>query len=94
MKTDTKKRAVICTDQPEQWIPQLADYSIMIVNPASTPARKQYLLDRADWSLLIDEHGQHVRNGSDYSNERSCGIQVAQLETANSVASHNRRLIF
>lgn len=70
MKTDTKKRAVICTEHPEQWIPQLDDYSIMIINPASTLARKQYLLDRADWSLLIDEHGQHVRNGGDYSNEK------------------------
>lgn len=70
MKTDTKKRAVICTSNPEYWIPLLSDYSIMIVNPASTLARKQYLLDRADWSLLIDETGEHLRNGGDYPDEK------------------------
>ena len=64
------KRAVICTSYPEYWIPQLVDYSIMIVNPASTPARKRYLLDCADWSLLIDEHGEHWRDGGFYSNEK------------------------
>lgn len=64
------KRAVICTSNPERWIPQLGDYSIMIVNPASTAARTQYLLDRADWSLLINEHGEHYRDGGNYSNEK------------------------
>lgn len=64
------KRAVICTSNPEQWIPQLLDYSIMIVNPASTLARKQYLLDRADWSLLVDDQGEHWRNGGSYNNEK------------------------
>ena len=67
---DNKRRAVICTSNPEKWIPQLSDYSIMIVNPASTPARKQYLLDRADWSLLIDDHGEHTRSGGIYDNEK------------------------
>jgi acyl-coenzyme A synthetase/AMP-(fatty) acid ligase len=70
MKDNVKKRAVICTSDPERWIPQLSDYSIMIVNPTSTPARKKYLLDRADWSLLIDQQGEHYRNGSDYVNEK------------------------
>jgi acyl-coenzyme A synthetase/AMP-(fatty) acid ligase len=64
------KRAVICTGNPEHWIPQLPDHSIMIVNPASTPARKQYLMDSADWSLLIDEQGEHWRDGGSYSNEK------------------------
>ena len=61
------KRAVICTGDPQKWIPQLQDYSIMIVNPVSTPARKQYLLDRADWSLLIDDQGEHWRDGGSYN---------------------------
>jgi len=64
------KRAVICTGNPEQWIPQLSGHSIMIINPASTPARKQYLLDRADWSLLMDEQGEHWRDGGTYPNEK------------------------
>jgi len=64
------KRAVICTENPQQWITQLSDYSIMIINPASTPARKQYLLDHADWSLLIDDQGEHYRRGGDYANEK------------------------
>ena len=47
------KRAVLCVPDPENYIDQLDDYSIMIVNPKNTPARLGYLLDRADWSLLI-----------------------------------------
>jgi acyl-coenzyme A synthetase/AMP-(fatty) acid ligase len=65
-----RKRAVICVDNPQEWIDKLEDYSIMIVNPHSHPARLQYLLDHADWSVLIDSTGQHFREGSEQENER------------------------
>jgi oxalate---CoA ligase len=64
------KRAVICVTNPEQYIPQLDDYSIMIINPDATDKRKSYLLDNSDWSLLITEHEEKVRNGNNYPGER------------------------
>jgi acyl-coenzyme A synthetase/AMP-(fatty) acid ligase len=42
----------------------------MIINPDSAPARMRYLLDNADWSLLIDRDGEHYREGGSYANER------------------------
>jgi acyl-coenzyme A synthetase/AMP-(fatty) acid ligase len=64
------KRAVLCVPDPENYIDQLDDYSIMIVNPKNTPARLGYLLDRADWSLLITNQGEQHRAGGNYENER------------------------
>jgi acyl-coenzyme A synthetase/AMP-(fatty) acid ligase len=64
------KRAVICAQHPEQYIPQLNDYSIMIINPDSTDKRKSYLLENSDWSLLITDQEEKVRVGGDYPNER------------------------
>lgn len=64
------KRAVICVDNPQDYIDQLDDYSIMIINPAAPISRLNYLLDRADWSLKIDRNGHTQRNGQDYGNER------------------------
>jgi acyl-CoA synthetase (AMP-forming)/AMP-acid ligase II len=64
------KRAVLCVPNPQDYIDQLDDYSIMIVNPDYTPARKKYLLDQSDWSLLIEPNHQQQRSGGDYSNER------------------------
>jgi acyl-coenzyme A synthetase/AMP-(fatty) acid ligase len=64
------KRAVLCVTHPEQYIPKLDDYSIMIINPDATDKRKSYLLDNSDWSLLITEHEEKVRNGNDYPGER------------------------
>jgi acyl-coenzyme A synthetase/AMP-(fatty) acid ligase len=64
------KRAVLCVPNPQDYIGQLDDYSIMIVNPDYTPARKKYLLDQVDWSLLIEPNYQQQRSGGDYSNER------------------------
>jgi acyl-coenzyme A synthetase/AMP-(fatty) acid ligase len=64
------KRAVLCVDNPHDYIPQLDDYSIMILNPNATPARNQYLLSNSDWSLLITDSEQKHRNGADYPNER------------------------
>ena len=64
------KRAVICVDNPQDYIDQLTDYSIMIINPKSTPARLQYLIDRSDYSILISGNGTLERNGGDHGNER------------------------
>lgn len=64
------KRAVICVPNPEVYIPQLPNYSLMIINPASSERRLQYLLDHSDYSLLIDEHGHHFRDGGFYPGER------------------------
>lgn len=64
------KRAVLCVPNPQDYIDQLDDYSIMIMNPDYTPARKKYLLDQSDWSLLIEPNHQQKRSGGDYSNER------------------------
>ena len=65
------KRAVICVTNPQEFIPELADYSLMIVNPATNTARLQYLLDNADYSLLITDTGEQYRVGSDYGTERA-----------------------
>jgi long-chain acyl-CoA synthetase len=89
------KRAVICNKFPHLVIPQLDNYSIMIVNPDSTPDRLKYLLDNADWSLLITDSGEQYRDGGDYPNERIlwytsgttgdskfCGFSQEQLDRA------------
>lgn len=59
-------RAVICVENPWDFIPQLTDYSIMVVNPNSHDARLKYLLGQADWSLLITKDGEQYRNGGRY----------------------------
>lgn len=64
------KRAVLCVTNPQDYIDQLDDYSIMIVNPAFASNRIQYLINKSDYSLLIDSTGEHYREGNDYSNER------------------------
>lgn len=64
------KRAVLCVTNPEQYIDQLADYSLMIVNPDATPSRLNYLLGHSDYSLLITQQGEQWRDGKDYPNER------------------------
>jgi acyl-coenzyme A synthetase/AMP-(fatty) acid ligase len=66
----SRRRAVICVDNPWDFIPSLGAYSIMIVNPDSAPARMRYLLDNADWSLLINKDGEHYRSGGSYPDER------------------------
>lgn len=42
----------------------------MILNPAATWKRNQYLLDNADWSLLVNENGEQHRKGGDYPDEK------------------------
>jgi len=64
------KRAVLCVPNPQDYIDQLDDYSIMIVNPALAQARVEYLLDHADWSLKITATNVEHRSGGDYSDER------------------------
>lgn len=62
-----KPRAVICVDDPWNYIPGLDDYSLMIINPASSPARLNYLLEKSDWSLLITSAGKQHRSGGLYN---------------------------
>jgi acyl-coenzyme A synthetase/AMP-(fatty) acid ligase len=64
------KRAVICANNPQDYINQLDDYSIMIINPDAAASRQKYLLDNADYSLLITNQGESYRDGADYCNER------------------------
>lgn len=61
---------MICVDDPWRFIPDLQDYSIMIINPDSTPARLRYLLENADWSFMIDRDGEHYKSGGSYADER------------------------
>ena len=64
------KRAVICVSNPQVYIPQLKnEYSLMIINPESSPARIDYLLEKADWSLLITNTQEKYRNGNNYDDE-------------------------
>lgn len=76
------KRAVLCVLNPENYIDSLSDYSLMIVNPDSTPARLKYLLDRSDYSVLIDQYGEHYRTGNDYGNE--CALWYTSGTTGDS----------
>lgn len=64
------KRVVLCVENPQDYIPQLGDYSIMIINPNSSSIRNQYLLDKSDYSLLITATGEQYRAGGDYGDER------------------------
>lgn len=64
------KRVVLCVANPQDYIDQLTDYSLMIVNPAVPDSRKQYLFDHCDWSIKITDTGQESRAGGDYANER------------------------
>ena len=65
------KRAVLLVPNPQDHIPQLDDYSIMIVNPDAPQSRQQYLLDNSDWTVLITTNGTQYRDGADYANERA-----------------------
>jgi len=64
------RRAVLCVPNPQDYIDQLDDYSLMIVNPDAPESRKQYLLDHADWSLKITDSTCQHRAGGDYFNEK------------------------
>ena len=65
------KRAVICVANPWDYIPKYEhQYSIMVVNPTSTPERIKYLLDYADWSVLVTATTEEYRDGNDYPNEK------------------------
>ena len=64
------KRAVLCVNNPQDYIPQLIDHSIMIINPHATEARNRYLLENSDWSLLITNDDTKYRDGGNYPNER------------------------
>ena len=40
------KRAVLCVDNPQDYIDELTDYSLMIIDPKATVQRQSYLLDQ------------------------------------------------
>jgi long-subunit acyl-CoA synthetase (AMP-forming) len=61
------KRAVLCVQRPEEYIPRYKNYSLMIVNPDSSPSRLQYLLDNSDYSLLVTDTTVTERCGGDYN---------------------------
>jgi long-subunit acyl-CoA synthetase (AMP-forming) len=95
-----RKRAVICVDNPWDIISTLDDYSLMIVNPDSTPERIKYLLDHADWSVLIDRNGRHTRDGGSYPEEKvfwytsgTTGDSKFCSFTANQVDNMARRIV-
>jgi hypothetical protein len=64
------KRAVLCVPNPQDYIDQLVNYSIMIINPVTPLDRLQYLLNNSDYSLRITPAGYDERDGSDYPNEK------------------------
>lgn len=64
------KRAVIASKKPWDWLAQLRDYSIMIIDPDTSPSRYRYLLSKSDYSLLITDQGHQERAGGHYANER------------------------
>jgi acyl-coenzyme A synthetase/AMP-(fatty) acid ligase len=65
------KRAVICVPNPWDYIPLYEkDYSIMVLNPGAPADRNQYLLNNADWSLLVTPDNEQIRAGSNYPNEK------------------------
>jgi len=64
------KRAVLSVDNPQDYINDLNNYSIMVVNPGSTETRLKYLLDNSDYTVLITNSSTVTRNGNDYPNEK------------------------
>jgi long-chain acyl-CoA synthetase len=65
------KRAVICVPNPWDYIPLYErDYSIMVLNPAATADRNQYLLNNSDWSLFVTADNIQQRDGGDYLGEK------------------------
>lgn len=64
------KRAVICVANHQDYVNDLKDFSIMIINPNATDSRRKYLLDKSDYSVLITDQGISYRTGGDYANER------------------------
>jgi oxalate---CoA ligase len=67
MNTQSLPRAVVCVDNPEKYLSELKDYSIMVINPNSHPARLKYLLDNSDYSLLITNNKEEYRHGKTYN---------------------------
>lgn len=67
MDTHPLPRAVVCVDNPEKYLSKLKDYSIMVINPNSHPARLKYLLDNSDYSLLITNNKEEYRHGNTYN---------------------------
>jgi long-subunit acyl-CoA synthetase (AMP-forming) len=67
-----RPRAVVCVKNPWDFLPQLSDYSVMIVNPDGPASRLEYLIDRSDYSLLITKDQEKLRNGGQYREKILC----------------------
>lgn len=63
------KRVVLAVPDPWNYFDKFPGYSMAIINPAGSEERKQYLLDKLDWSLMITPQGEQHRDGCDYGNE-------------------------
>lgn len=64
------RRAVICHSKPHTVIPQLPDYSLMVINPNAPKSRLDYLVGTSDYSLLITDTQTKHQNGGSYPGER------------------------
>lgn len=64
------RRAVICHSHPHTVIPQLPDYSLMVINPNAPKSRLDYLVGASDYSLLITDTQTKHQNGGSYPGER------------------------
>ena len=64
------KRVVLAVPDPWNYLNRFPEYSMAIINPASGAGRKQYLLDKLDWSLLVTPDDEQHRDGGDYANEQ------------------------
>jgi oxalate---CoA ligase len=64
------KRAAICVPDPWNYIDQYKDYSLIIINPGLPQSRVQYLLEKADWSLLVTADQEQHRSGGTYPDEK------------------------
>ena len=64
------KRVVICVSDPWRYLDQFPDNSLMFLNPNAASDRNQYLVDSADWSVLLTDQGIRYRDGGDYPDEK------------------------
>lgn len=64
------QRVVIAVNKPWEVIPKYQESSIMVINPSTTKARYQYLLEQSDYSILHTDDGIEYRAGGSYPNEK------------------------
>jgi acyl-coenzyme A synthetase/AMP-(fatty) acid ligase len=64
------KRVVLVVPDPWNYLDRFPEFSMAIVNPDAAAERKQYLLDKLDWSLMITPEGEQYRDGGNYADEQ------------------------